>query len=198
MFGQPGIVFLSANNSVVVAHKGSSASLSCRLTKGPSFGMVSEKPFYICGLGGNQYCPPQEGLLDFLYLLLKTKLQNIDFQVFFYLFAQGLHAANLFHLCSDDLVSSAFALVCPSSAHHWRLGLYWRSKDPRCQKTSWQCKMSFSSWICFRSEILGLAAWDPRCFVVWQRTLSLPGHLPPTHGSHHYPCCSRSALLLNQ
>ena len=173
MFGQPGIVFLSANNSVVVAHKGSSASLSCRLTKGPSFGMVSEKP--LLWLWWKSYCPPQEGLLDFLYC-----------------------AANLFHLCSDDLVSSAFALVCPSSAHHWRLGLYWRSKDPRCQKTSWQCKMSFSSWICFRSEILGLAAWDPRCFVVWQRTLSLPGHLPPTHGSHHYPCCSRSALLHKQ
>ena len=81
MFGQPGIVFLSANNSVVVAHKGSSASLSCRLTKGPSFGMVSEKP--LLWLWWKSYCPPQEELLDFFYLLLKTKLQNIDFQVFF-------------------------------------------------------------------------------------------------------------------
>ena len=193
MFGQPGIVFLSANNSVVVAHKGSSASLSCRLTKGPSFGMVSEKPF-----GGNLIALHKKNFLTFFTCCWKQSCKTLIFKFFFYLFAQGLDAANLFHLCSDDLVSSAFALVCPSSAHHWRLGLYWRSKDPRCQKTSWQCKMSFSSWICFRSEILGLAAWDPRCFVVWQRTLSLPGHLPPTHGSHHYPCCSRSALLHKQ
>ena len=43
LLGRSGVEFLSPNNSVVVAHAGSSAFLSCRLTKSPSFGMVSTK-----------------------------------------------------------------------------------------------------------------------------------------------------------
>ena len=78
MFGQPGIVFLSANNSVVVAHKGSSASLSCRLTKGPSFGMVSEKPF-----GGNLIALHKKNFLTFFTCCWKQSCKTLLFKFFF-------------------------------------------------------------------------------------------------------------------
>ena len=40
LFGQ-NVVFLSPNNTELLAHQGSSVTLSCRLTKSPNFGMVS-------------------------------------------------------------------------------------------------------------------------------------------------------------
>ena len=54
LLGRSGVEFLSPNNSVVVAHAGSSAFLSCRLTKSPSFGMVSTKVGH-CVVGYGQY-----------------------------------------------------------------------------------------------------------------------------------------------
>ena len=40
MFGTEDVTFLTGNNSVLLAHQGSTVTLSCRLTKTPNFGMV--------------------------------------------------------------------------------------------------------------------------------------------------------------
>jgi len=41
MFGTEDVTFLTGNNSVLLAHQGSTVTLSCRLTKTPNFGMVT-------------------------------------------------------------------------------------------------------------------------------------------------------------
>ena len=41
MFGLEEVTFLSPNNTALLAHQGSTVTLSCRLTKSPNFGMVS-------------------------------------------------------------------------------------------------------------------------------------------------------------
>ena len=41
MFGLEKVTFLSPNNTALLAHQGSTVTLSCRLTKSPNFGMVS-------------------------------------------------------------------------------------------------------------------------------------------------------------
>ena len=63
LLGESGMMFLSANNTVVVAHIGSTASLNCRLTKTPSFGMVSQNSILL-----NSAPTPEK----FLHFYLKT------------------------------------------------------------------------------------------------------------------------------
>ena len=41
LFGMQDMVFLSPNNTELLAHQGSTVTLSCKLTKSPNFGMVS-------------------------------------------------------------------------------------------------------------------------------------------------------------
>ena len=43
IFGVDDVTFLTPNNTVILAHQGSTVTLSCRLTKTPNFGMVSHK-----------------------------------------------------------------------------------------------------------------------------------------------------------
>ena len=40
MFGLEDVTFLTPNNTALLAHQGSTVTLSCRLTKTPNFGMV--------------------------------------------------------------------------------------------------------------------------------------------------------------
>ena len=53
MFGSEDVTFLTGNNSVLLAHQGSTITLSCRLTKTPNFGMVNN----ICSKSWDKVLP---------------------------------------------------------------------------------------------------------------------------------------------
>jgi len=78
MFGREGgVTFLSPNNSEILAHSGSTVTFSCRLTRSPSFGMVtwsrqlaSEKTIQVLSIGDSIHISDQR------FLIAKTQQDN--------------------------------------------------------------------------------------------------------------------------
>lgn len=80
LFGQD-VIFLSPNNTELLAHQGSSVTLSCRLTKSPNFGMVtwsrrllSEKSLQVLSIADFTHINDQR-------FLIAKKPQDNDWQL---------------------------------------------------------------------------------------------------------------------